>query len=155
MIRAFSVIVKIDTSIFGDSEKGIKILVKAERNFDLEYFKEAALIRKIEKLKKEINDLLFQDIPINENYIKLQNLENELKDAQLASKNEYERRYSILVTPIIEKIREKLEEFANLNGYPIILEESKAGFIVSGEIDDLTFEFIKFCNESFEKEKSQ
>jgi len=58
------------------------------------------------------------------------------------------------VEPIIQKIREKLKEFAKQKGYVIIVDKFSS-IPVEGEADDITLEFIQFCNDYFNKEKTQ
>jgi uncharacterized FlaG/YvyC family protein len=112
----------IDTSVFSDREKGIKILVKAENSYSIEYYEIGPLTKRINELDKE-------------------------------KKSEYERKYSIIVKPVIEKISGKLQEFIKSKGYTIVIDKSQTTGIVGiveDKTEDITKEFIRFCNESFE-----
>jgi Skp family chaperone for outer membrane proteins len=143
----------VDTNVFNDREKGIKRLVKAENSYNIEHFTEHSLSKEIKVLEKEIDLLLNQNKPINEKYVELQKLKKELENAQEEKKAEYKRKYSIIVEPVIEKIRNKLQELNKLNGYILVIDKSNGSILIEGEVEDITEEFIKFCNESFEKEK--
>ncbi len=145
----------IDTNILSDKEKGIKRLTQAENSYHVENFTAYSLSKRIDALEKEINLLLDQNKPINEKYVELQKLKKELENAQEEKKAEYKRKYSIIVEPVVEKIRKKLQEFSELNKYAVVIDKSQASIIVQGEVEDITEEFIKFCNDSFEKEESK
>ena len=54
--------------------------------------------------------------------------------------------------PVIEKIREKLKEFAKQKGYVIIVDKFSLIPVEDGA-DDITLELIRFCNDYFDKEK--
>jgi Skp family chaperone for outer membrane proteins len=67
----------------------------------------------------------------------------------------FEKRKAEIIEPVKKKITDKIKEFAKQKGYVIVVEQSSIneGVIICGEIADITKEFIKFCNEEFEKEK--
>lgn len=143
----------IDTNIFNDTEKGIKKFVKAEDSYNIEHYQEHSLTKKINELENEINYLLSQNKPINEKYVELQKLRNELENAQAESKAEHKRKYSIVVEPVNERIRSKLDEFNKLHGYALVVDKSNGSILIDGGVEDITEKFIRFCNESFEKEE--
>ncbi len=147
-----SKIAVIDTSIFDDNEKGIKLLVNAKRSYHIEYFEIHALKKRIENVKSEIKLLIERNEPINEKFIELRRLENELDESEKAKVKEFDRKWNLVITPLENKIKEKLKEFASKNGYAVLIDKKSTGFLIENDIKDVTFEFIKFCNDSFEKE---
>jgi Skp family chaperone for outer membrane proteins len=146
----------IDTEAFSKREQGIKKLIRAENSYSIESFgEENYLTEKIDTLKKEIYCLQNQNKSIADKNDELQKLKAELKNIREGKKAEYERKYSLVVSPVVEKIREKLKDFAKLKGYVIVIDKSEDSILVEGEVDDITSDFIRFCNESFEKENLQ
>ena len=148
----------VDTYVFSDENKGIKVLVKAIRSYSNDNFIEYPLREQIKKLEEEINDLLNQGATINEKYVELGKLKAELSRMEESDKASESKRYSIIVGPVEKKIFEKVKEFAKLKGYFIIFDKSKleqSPIFIEGEIEDVTVEFIKFCNDAFDKEKLQ
>ena len=142
----------IDTEVFADKTRGIKKLVRAVASMNPENLAEnAALRRQIGDLQSEINALLAQKKSINEIYQKQAELVKKFNQEQL----EMRRRENIFVKPVLKDIQDKAKEFAALRGYAIILDRSdlKLAF-VPGELEDVTDEFIKFCNDAFEREKT-
>ena len=154
-------VVLIDTSVLTDNQQGIKVWIKLRERYTNE-LKAQYLLRyeiedKIVFLKNEINHLQIQRKPINDKTEELQKLTEELKNAQEteAKRTERTKRYQSLAKPIAEKIIKKMKEFAREKGYSVIIDKFQNGKFVDGEIEDVTKTFIQFCNESFEKEKSQ
>lgn len=145
----------VDTSIFSDPTKGIKILVKRENSYNIEYYLEQTLRKRINELEKEVYCLQNQNKSSEKKSEELKKLKAELKRTEENKKAEIERKYSLIVKPVIEKIREKLKEFANLKGYAIVIDKSNTSLLIEGEVDDITSDFIRFCNEIFEKENLQ
>jgi Skp family chaperone for outer membrane proteins len=142
----------IDTELFGDKTRGIKKFVRAIANMNPENLPEsAALRRQIGDLQSEINALIAQKKSINEAYQKQAALVSRLNQEQL----EMRRRENIFIKPVWKDIQDKAKEYAALRGYSIILDRTdlKLAF-VPGEAEDVTEDFIKFCNDAFEKEKT-
>lgn len=147
-----TIVAVVDANVFNDREKGINRLVQAENSYNIENYEARSLSKKISALEKEIDLLLNQKSPINEKYLELQKLKGELLIAEDATRVEYKRKYSIIVEPVIEKIRIKLQEFNKIYGYALIIDKTFDSILVEGKVDDITEKFIQFCNESFEKE---
>ncbi len=105
----------IDTSLFNNQKQGIKKLIQAERSYSIENFEGYDLKKEINELETKIIYLLSKNESINESYTELQKLKAELKDNQEHTKAEYHRKYSIVVEPVIEKIRRKIIEFSKIN----------------------------------------
>lgn len=151
-------VVIIDTTVFNNNTQGIKRLVVAERSFNVEHFYKHSLTKQIKTLEKELFSLDKQSKSFCEKSLELQKLKDELIRASEETKAEYERKYSLIVIPVIEKVREKLKEFFRVKGYAIIIDKSdilNSQTLIEGETEDITLAFIKFCNDSFEKEKPQ
>ncbi len=146
----------VDTESFYDEKAGIKKLANAEKQMGIldcfameRYF---SLTQELQKLEKEITLLQCQKITVDDKLKQLQ----KLKDDSKQSKDEVDACKDIAklqtVEPVIQKIREKLKEFAKQKGY-IIVTEKFSSVLVEGEVDDITSEFIQFCNDYFDKEK--
>ena len=136
---------------FYDEKSGIKKLVEAIKMTYEDDFITPQISKRAEELKIEIENLKklgksteIQDVKFN-----------ELKEKLNAISESKKKRYTLLVGLIEKQINDKLELFANKNGYKKIfnivdLEES---LLYIEESAFVTNEFIKFCNEEFEKEK--
>jgi Skp family chaperone for outer membrane proteins len=155
-LTTFNKIAVIDTFVFHDKQKGIKRLIQAINFVRVEGYKLYDLEEKIEKLKKEIFCLESQNKSVDEKKIELQKLEDEFKRTEAEKKALYEKQHSIIVTPVAEKISEKLKEFAKLKGYKVVVDKFsllEPSITIVNEWQDITSEFIEFCNDYFEKEK--
>ena len=148
-------VVLINTSVFADKQQGIKMLAQLYESYLTENRKPVLLAERIDRLERELNNLQSQNKPVNEKYEEIQKLKVELNNAQKETTSERRKRYSLIQISIVEKIVEKLKEFAKLKGYAIVIDKFHKGFLIESEIEDITKIFIQFCNESFEKEKSQ
>jgi Skp family chaperone for outer membrane proteins len=159
---AFIKVAVINTERFFDDKTGIKRLVWAERvmgSLDpVEAFRHVDLLREAENLEKEIATLKCQNQNVDDKVSKLQKLKDEIKQTKDAVDAFRERQEAIIYTPVMDQIREKIKVFAKDKGYEIIIEKTTVieSFVnIEGEIDDVTLEFIKFCNDAFDQEKSQ
>lgn len=141
--------------LISDKDAGIKRLVEAERLLSEQEPGELAniLSYRIDELDKEIFCLKSQNQPFQEKVDEREKLNKELTLAKAKENERIEKLISTLITPVEKKIIEKLKEFARLKGYPIIINKSRPPIFIEGEPVDITIEFIKFCNESFDKEK--
>ena len=142
----------VDSSVFDDRINGIKVLVKAKNSYFNESFYLSDLKKDIDDVKKQINLLIAQNQSINEKYVELQKLKSKFLMAKEQSEFNERKRYSIVVSPIDKKIREKLDEFILQNGYALVMDITETEVIIKGNTENITMAFIKFCNESFEKE---
>jgi Skp family chaperone for outer membrane proteins len=146
----------IDTNVFYDEKSGIKVLTETIKSTYECDFQSSSFRKKIAELKNEINNLKTQDKSIDEKSLELSKVEEEFNLYRKNRDESYKKRYSLLVEPVIKKIGEKVKEFAKKNGHTIILDVSKSNdWFICELCNDITNEFIKFCNEEFEKEKSQ
>ena len=148
-----SVVVKaalIDTKAFDDGEKGIKLLVNANEILkNIEYFEINNLTKRIKETKLEIDSLIAAKKPITEAFSKLKALENQLGKAEAEKKEEFNRKYSYVVAPVMDKIRKKFAEFALKKGYTILIDKSNGSVLTESDVEDVTTEFVKFCNDAF------
>ena len=146
----------INIESFYDEKTGIKRLAIAEREMGMTdciaMFRYVSLTKEIEESERKIVDLRCQKATVDGKLIQLQKLKDESKKAS----NEVDACKKIVreqrVDPIIEKIREKLIEFAKQKGYETIVDKL-GSILVETEADDITSEFIQFCNDYFGKEK--
>ena len=117
------------------------------------------MVGKIQNSEKEIyagvrantltNELLAVKVKEHESLIsEFKNKESEFK--VLAKKRDIE-----IVGEIKKRIAQALIQFAKQNGYTMVLDSSQSNAIIEEEPVDVTKEFIKFYNDSFEKEKPQ
>jgi Skp family chaperone for outer membrane proteins len=151
-----NIIAQVSSEMFYNEKSGIKELVRAENALKAEFsesgMRPAYFLSEIEKLEKEIFCLQSQDKEVTEKVAKLRKLKDEHKTISEKIEQGYQKRGEQIVKPIIEKIREKLKEFAKLKGYKAIVDKSFSLFI-EVQTNDVTSEFIRFCNEAFDKEK--
>lgn len=153
----------VNSDAFHLETTGIKKLVVAVReigfqDFD-ELFQASKLESQIEVLENEIDVLPCDGESLNTKVKKLKELKNEFKATKEKLHQRYETYDAKNIEPIRVKIRAKLKDFAEQNGFKLVLDKSKLEdsnfFIIEDEPVDITKEFIKFCNEEFEKEKAQ
>ena len=107
-------------------------------------------IKSLEKIEQP-ND--FPGKRINDLISECEKLEKEMKLIADEAKSQYEKRKAEIVEPINKRITEKLEVFRTNKGYKTIFDVSKVA-MKNENLPDVTNEFIKFCNEEFEKEKT-
>jgi Skp family chaperone for outer membrane proteins len=162
----------VDSNTFFSKEKGITELVVANKkledefkipNEELKTLNEKSLKIVIEignghnyrgakmtdsEVRKRIDELASEA----QNLSKRMNLILDEINPRIESRNKE------LIEPIIKRIDEKLEIFKYKKGYKVIIDKSlieKRMVFVSRKTFDITNEFIKFCNEEFEKEASE
>lgn len=151
----------VNSAFFYDEKLGIRKLASAEKLMGMTdciaFEKYYSTFMEIERLEKEIIALEYQKLSVKD---KLKQLE-KLKDENNKAKNEDEacRRKirSENVDPVVKDVRKKLQEFAKQKGFVVVIDavQDSAFLIIESEYTDITSEFIKFCNDSFEKEKTQ
>jgi Skp family chaperone for outer membrane proteins len=156
----------IDTSIWDNKDRGIKKLAEAVQSL---YFGDGSVTQsyktqltdfdvQTKELQKEIDSLIAQNKPVNDAYIKLRNLNVEFIRTVNRRNAELNTKYKSIVLPVFEEVKKKAKEFAELKGYSVILDRQEMLFLVGGQLDgeiyDITQDFIKFCNDSFDKEKN-
>jgi Skp family chaperone for outer membrane proteins len=103
-----------------------------------------------------------------EQLLEAQNLSNKIKMIIDNVNPRLEKRKSELIEPVNKRIGEKLKAFAKQKGFTSVFEFAKSEnseksgcvcyhgvCILYIDYPDVTNEFIKFCNEEFEKEKLQ
>lgn len=152
-------IVVIDSNAFYNEKSGIKILINAViATYDCD-FQSSSFIKKIGELKNEIENLKVNSKSTDEKVSELSKIEEEYNSYRKRRAESYKKRYSVLVEPIEKKIKDKLKLFINEKGFTQIIDLSDdrvvdAVLYIDSSID-VTNEFIKFCNEEFEKEKTQ
>jgi Skp family chaperone for outer membrane proteins len=144
----------VDTDAFYDEKSGIKILTNAVISTYDDDFDTPRIRKRVVELKVEIQRLKTLTKPVESQELEIAKLEAELQKRQEL----YEKRRSILFEPLLKKIQSKLEIFSTQKGYTKIIDlsddKSINAVLYFDESIDKTTEFIKFCNEEFEKEKS-
>lgn len=154
-------IAMVHTDAFESEKTGIKKLTNAVRMIGFldftESFRASDLRHEIEILEKEIATLSRQKQEIIKKYEQLLKLKDQLKVSEEKVEKLYEEWISENIAPIRKRINEKLKEFSKQKGYALVFEKRSIDdgvIIIDSETDDITNEFIKFCNEEFEKEKT-
>jgi Skp family chaperone for outer membrane proteins len=157
---------KVNFDAFENEKTGIKELVDVLGKLDIEFnskFDELKLAAdKITKFGKEIREK-YKDYgtscPIRPSKIQeeveiFEKLLDDYKENQKSVSFLFNNRKKEMTETINRKIRVKLGEFNKLKGFAFIYDSADVNSIVSKEEStDVTQEFIKFCNEEFEKEK--
>ncbi len=173
---ALGKIASVDPKAFEDAKTGIKDLINANAQLDAEFKPQIdefrALNFELQKLQTEIEDYQKalnkrKEVPIanykpiiaeaTAKFDEYQKLSSEFKNKQSIYKLLVDKRESELITPIKIKIGDSLKRFAKERDYKMILDGSQndSAEIIEGEVIDVTDEFIKFYNDSSDKEKSR
>lgn len=154
----------VDTNVFYDEKLGITELVVASKKLEDEFKPKAEKFNDIGKeLAKDIiicNKTGHCDLKEKELEKRITEYEKQNKEFKQTFYTEFEKRKVNLLEPIKKKIGDKVETFKQKKGYVVIIDISRNGdssfFIYEEDSNpDVTKEFIKFCNEEFEKEKAQ
>lgn len=157
---AQSKITFVNKHIFSDEKTGIKELVAVNKQLEAEFTPQ------IEKFNNNLK--AFQDYLLNCSKTRhCAGLEKRIAEQEKQNKEFIEnfnihlkKRKSEIIEPINKRISDKLKEFAKLKNYEKIFDLSDneledSALLYTDDPVDVTQEFIKFCNEEFEKEKTQ
>ncbi len=155
---------KINTDAFEDEKTGIKelvgVLAKLEVEFKQKIDELKLLADKITKFQKEVQQKysgVYEPIrPLNldEDLAFFEKLKAEFIEKQESLIFLFTKRKKEMTETINNRIQVKLAEFNKIKGFAFIYDSSKVNSIVIGEGSiDVTKEFVKYCNEEFEKEK--
>lgn len=162
-------IAAVDTNAFYDEKSGITELVIVNKKLEVEF---KPVQEEIESLNKRLEKIIIENQQhpsknqsisevakkSEEQWLEAQNLSNELNSKVEKAKDKYEKRKAEIIEPINKRIAEKLEVFKKSKGYMIVFDKNKLDdetVIIEDEPIDITNEFIKFCNEEFEREKQK
>lgn len=160
----------VDTDVFFDEKNGITELVVANNKFCSEakpiYEQLERMLEKqnklVDEIKKAIENCKFECSTqlVEKKIAEDGKFVDEIKLKANELINQLKKRKSELVVPVFKRIVEKVDIFKQKKGYLVIIDISKnveSSFFIYEEDSsiDVTNEFIKFCNEEFEKEKSQ
>jgi Skp family chaperone for outer membrane proteins len=156
-------IAKVDSAALEDDKTGIKELIGELAKLKLEFKSRTdelkLLADKITKFQKEIQ-AKYKDYgtscPIGPSKIQeeaevYEKLIADFKENQENTSSLFEKRRKELTEPIYKRIGAKLVEFNKIKGFAFIYDSADVNSIP--ESIDVTQDFIKFCNEEFEKEK--
>lgn len=148
---------------FEDPTKGIKkyatALAALDKEFEPIVNELRTMLTRYQTLKTELENLTKQmqekKIPINEATLQtkadeLGQLERDIKKKDEDRKARYQSRFNILIGPIQEDIFKALQEYAEKNGYAVILDGAKlqeAGVLLGwAKTANITESFIAFYN---------
>src|ERR1044072_6506468 len=149
---------RIDPEAFYDEKTGIKKLLEAYKNLDLELSGIGCALSgtaaRIETVEREIRPLKPGDKAYREKTKEIEDLKNSLDRERAEKKKLYERREAGVVGPVLERIKALREEFQKEKGYSIIFDGPKLHpGIRFHEAARLTTEFISFRSDRFSKDK--
>jgi Skp family chaperone for outer membrane proteins len=155
---------KVNSDSFEDDKTGIKELIGVLAKLDIEFKPKADALNllrdKINKFVKEFPQKyggLYEPIrPLNpeEDIAMLEKMQTEFKVKQQNASCLYQNRKKEVTESINKRIGRKLAEFNKIKGFIFIYDSSNSNsFVIDEGSIDVTKEFIKFCNEEFEKEK--
>lgn len=151
----------VNSMLFTDEKDGIYKLAQAEKLMGMTdcaaFEKYYSTLKEIEQLKKEVAILEYQKLSITDKLDQLEKVKDENSRARIEDEACRRKIRSQSVDPIIESVRKKLEEFAKQKGYRVVIsaDQDTSFLIIDAEYTNITSEFIKFCNDAFDKEKSQ
>ena len=151
-----------NSNAFVDEKAGITRLVNAVKALNAEFVAPQneleAMAKKIETLNKDIETMRTQSasgVPVDEKAFQakadeLDRLQRDIKYKQEDAKRNFEKRYGIVINPIMNDIGKALNDFAKQNHYTVIIDLAKddVGLIVAigDEKVDVTKDFITFYN---------
>jgi Skp family chaperone for outer membrane proteins len=141
----------------GGIAKYISALNTLDNEFKPDNQKLQTLAQDINKLKNEIQTLQNQKetVPVDDKTLAAKIEEHnkkvrELKFQEEDAKARFESRQTAVMAPIMQDIGKAMQEYADKNGYHLLLDASKmqqAGLILAfNEVMDVTEDFIKFYN---------
>jgi Skp family chaperone for outer membrane proteins len=151
-----------NSNAFVDEKTGITRLVNGVKALNAEFAVVQndleSMAKKIDTLGKEIETMRTQSasgVPVDEKAFQAKNdelerLQRDGKYKQEDAKRNFEKRYAILINPIMNDIAKGLNDFAKQNHYTVIIDLAKddVGLIVAIGDDkvDVTKDFITFYN---------
>lgn len=162
-------IAAVNSYIFYDEKSGIKELVTANKKLEEEF---APSQKELKSLNDKLSVFLIEldkcahDSCKKRSYeeaqkmmLEMETLSEKVKEITGEINTQIEKRKAELIEPINKRIAEKLELYRTTKSYKKIFDlgDNKIASAILG-IDmsiDITNEFIKFCNEEFEKEKTR
>ncbi|MDQ3634312.1 MAG: OmpH family outer membrane protein [Acidobacteriota bacterium] len=149
----------IDTRTFAADKGGITKYVAEQTKLNNEFKpvnqQLTALITKINALKQEISNLQESKAPVKPETITVKaeehdKLVRELKFKQEDAKAKLAARSKDLLAPVTQDIYKAMQEFADKNGYTMIMDAAQldqAGLVLAFDRKyDVTDEFVKFYN---------
>ena len=118
------------------------------------------LKEEIERLDKEIEDLNRTNEATGDRQKKHQQIKSELDRLESLDRANFKKLYGLLVEPVTSDIREMLKKFAVEKGFAVIIDQNSVLFdssvlAVGEKMPDVTLDFVKFCNESFERKTNK
>ena len=115
---------------------------KAAREQAQNYLKdlEKTMMSMEQELQTKYNDYLANEATMSDLVKKtkqeeLQSLQKRIEDFRSQAQQDYQAKYQLLITPILDKAKKAIEMVAKENGYKYVLDAS-AGFILYSEPSD-------------------
>ncbi len=146
----------IDTSLFSDKELGIRKLAESQRILFSMFIHDnqiaLSLNNKIQKLEKEILRSQTQNKPVEDLKGEIEKLNIQVSQEKDEFDVRVKKKWDEMISPINQKISEKLKDFSKEKGYLIVFDKGfEPPVIILGQADDITSDFIRYCNESFDR----
>jgi Skp family chaperone for outer membrane proteins len=148
----------VDTKACEDEKTGIKELSAAIKVYNSKQsINQKDYESKYYSLQKKIQKLMNSKTTTDKEVAQMIGLRNELRQAQGQYATTTKKLRKEILSPIWDKIRQFIGEFLSKNGYKEFYSKVDGEIIQidSKNAVDVTNEFIKFCNEEFEKEASE
>ena len=150
----------VNKHFFSDEKTGIRELVEVNKQLEAEFKQKIDKFNEAQKKFAEYLATCGKSGHCHEIEEKISARDNLDKKFRGNLESEFRKRKSELVFPVNKRIKEKLKEFAKQNNYGKIFDLSESeledsAFLYTDDSVDVTKEFIKFCNEEFEKDKIQ
>ncbi|NPA40144.1 MAG: OmpH family outer membrane protein [Thermodesulfobacteria bacterium] len=141
--------------IVNECKYGQQIMQKLQNRYDELRAKLQKMVKKLQDLKKEIDtksSLWSKDVK-EKKQKEYEDLLKKIKQLQQESEIQMQEYQQKLLQPLFKKLEKVLKDYAEKNGYDLIIEKKQPGiYYVSNKID-LTSEMIKLLDEMYEKEK--
>ncbi len=113
--------------------------------------------RELERFKQELErraTLLSEEARMEEQR-RYSKMLKELKEAEEEAQYELQREEKRLLKPILKKLEEVLKEFAEREGFDLILDKNTPGLYWVSERVDITQRLLKLFNERYETKESE
>lgn len=108
---------------------------------------EKTLISMEQELQTKYNDYLanepsMSDLVKRTKQEELQSLQKRIEDFKQQAQQDYQAKYQLLITPILDKVKKAIEQVAKENNYKYVLDAG-VGFILYSEPSDDIFPLVK------------
>ena len=141
--------------IVNDCKYGQQIMQKLQNRYDELRAKLQKMIKKLQDLKNEIDtkSSLWSKEVKEKKQKEYEELLKNIKQLQQESEIQMQEYQQKLLQPLFKKLEKVLKDYAEKNGYDLIIEKKQPGiYYVSNKVD-LTSEMVRLLDQMYEKEK--